>query len=129
MTAAIPTHTPTNGTQTRKAYQFLQLRVQLLGRGITQEIQTLYVNGKRLTTKAKTLPEFLNYLGAQGFCVVTATLETEGVYTHFLTLQREVVTTQPPAIDIFEELNSAKEGASFGEAMANLFEGGIDRLA
>ena len=129
MTATIPTHAPTDRVQTRKAYQFLQLRVQLLGRGITGEIQTLYVNGKRLKSKPKALPEFLNYLGAQGFCTVTSKIETEGVYTYFYTMQREIITSQQPDGDIFAELNSAKEGATFGESMLNLFEGGLDRLA
>lgn len=113
----------------RKAYQFIQIRAQLLGRGMTKEIYTLYVNGKRLKPKVKTLPEFLNYLGSQGFRVVTAELETEGVYTHFYTLQREVLTEQPPDGDIFDELAKAKEGADFGDAIQNLFEGGLDRLA
>ena len=129
MTATTPTYASESGVQTRKAYQFLNLRVQLLGRGITAEIQTLYVNGKRLKAKAKTLPEFLNYLGAQGFCAVTSTIETEGVYTYFYTMQREVITSQQPDGDIFAELNNAKEGATFGESMLNLFEGGLDRLA
>ncbi|BAZ85020.1 hypothetical protein [Dolichospermum compactum] len=36
----------TTATETRKAYQFIQIRVQLLGRGMTNEIMNLYVNGK-----------------------------------------------------------------------------------
>lgn len=113
----------------RKAYQFLQIRVQLLGRGMTNEIMNLYVNGKRLKPKVKTMHEFLNYLGAQGFSVVTAELETEGTFTHFYTLQREVLTQQSPDGDIFDELAKAKEGADFGDAIKNLFEGGLDRFA
>ncbi len=119
----------TTSVSTRKAYQFLQIRVQLLGRGMTNEIMNLYVNGKRLKPKAKTMHEFLNYLGVQGFCMMTAELETEGVYTHFYTMQREVLTQQPPDGDIFDELTKAKEGADFGDAIKNLFEGGLDRLA
>jgi hypothetical protein len=113
----------------RKAYQVLQIRVQFLGRGMTNEIMNLYVNGKRLKPKVKTMHEFLNYLGAQGFRILTAELETEGVYTHFYTLQREVLTQQPPDKDIFDELAKAKEGADFGDAIKNLLEGGLDRLA
>lgn len=123
------TMVPTASTTTRKAYQVIQIRVQLLGRGITNEIMNLYVNGKRLKPKVKTMHEFLNYLGAQGFRMVTAELETEGVYTHFYTLQREVLTQQPPEGDIFDELAKAKEGADFGDAVRNLLEGGLDRLA
>jgi len=118
----------TTATETRKAYQFIQIRVQLLGRGMTNEIMNLYVNGKRLKPKVKTMDQFLNYLGSQGFCMVTAELETEGVYTHFYTLQREVITHQLPDGDIFDEISKAKEGADFGDAVRNFFEGGIDRL-
>ncbi len=45
-----------------------------------------------LRPRVKTIHEFLNYLGAQGFYLVTAELETEGIYTHFYTLQRQVLT-------------------------------------
>ncbi|MGI0488855.1 hypothetical protein ACN4EK_25875 [Pantanalinema rosaneae CENA516] len=125
MTATVPP----SSTTIRKAYQFLQIRVQLLGRGMTNEIMNLYVNGKRLKPKVKTMHEFLNYLGLQGFRIVTAELETEGIYTHFYTLQRELLTKQPPDGDIFDELSKAKDGADFGDTIRNLFEGGLDRLA
>jgi uncharacterized Zn finger protein (UPF0148 family) len=49
---------PTAFTTMRKAYQVIQIRVQLLGRGMTNEIMNLYVNGKRLKPKAKTMCEF-----------------------------------------------------------------------
>lgn len=52
----------TTSTKTRKVYQFIQIRVQLAGRGMTNEIMNIYVNGKRLKPKVKTLHEFLNYL-------------------------------------------------------------------
>jgi hypothetical protein len=106
----------------RKAYQFIQIRVQLVGRGMTQEIMNLYVNGKRLRPSQKTLPDFLNYLGFSGFKVVTAVLETEGVYTHFITLQREVFTHELPPEDIFDTLGKTKEGADFGDSVRNIFE-------
>lgn len=107
---------------TRSAYQFLSLRVQLVGRGMTQEIMSLHVNGKNLRYGTPTLPAFLNYLGAQGFRVVTAELETEGIYTHFYTMQREVFTDQTPTEDIFDFLDKSKEGASFGDPVRNLAE-------
>lgn len=119
MTAAM---TPNASPTARSAYQFLQIRVQLLGRGMTNEIMSLYVNGKRLKPKVKTMHEFMNYLGAQGFRVVTAELETEGTYTHFYTLQREVFTQEPPDTDIYDVLNKAKEGADFGDSVRNLLE-------
>ena len=107
---------------TRTAYQYLQIRVQLLGRGMTNEIMNLYVNGKKLKPKVQTMHEFLNFLGEQGFKVITAELETEGTYTHFYTMQREVFTEQPPTQDIFQTLNESKEGADFGDSVRNLFE-------
>lgn len=110
---------------TRKAYQFLQIRVQLLGRGITNELMTLYVNGKKLTPKVKTLHEFLNFLGMQGFQVATASMETEGVYTHFYTLQREVFTYDTPDEDVYTTLEGIGEGASFGDSVRNAFEFGL----
>ncbi|WP_071518637.1 hypothetical protein [Geitlerinema sp. PCC 9228] len=112
-----------NQTKTRKAYQFLQIRVQLLGRGITNEIMNLYVNGKRIKPKnSQTLHDFLNQLGAQGFRIVTAELETEGTYTHFYTMQREVFTKEVPEEDIYEILDKTKEGADFGDSMRHLLE-------
>lgn len=110
---------------TRKAYQFLQIRVQLLGRGITNELMTLYVNGKKLTPKVRTLHEFLNFLGMQGFQVATASMETEGVYTHFYTLQREVFTYDAPDEDVYTTLEGIGEGASFGDSVRNAFEFGL----
>lgn len=109
-----------------KVYQFLQIRVQLLGRGLTNEIMNLYVNGKRLHPKVKTMHEFMNYLGSLGFQVVTAELETEGVYTHFYTLQREAYTREPSAEeDIFDVLEKTKEGADFGDSVRQLLEFGL----
>lgn len=119
MTIAI---TQNSSTTARSAYQFVQIRVQLLGRGMTNEIMNLYVNGKKLKPKVKTMHEFMNYLGAQGFRIVTAELETEGIYTHFYTMQREVFTQEPPTEDIFDTLSKAKEGSDFGDSVRNLLE-------
>ena len=115
----------TTDRQTRTAYQFLQIRVQLLGRGMTNEIMNLYVNGKRLKPKVETLHEFLNFLGAQGFRVVTAEMETEGVYTHFYTLQREIFTYDAPSEDIYDLLDNSREGADFGDSVRNALEFGL----
>jgi hypothetical protein len=124
-TAVAVQQSPTPERHTRSAYQFLQIRVQLLGRGMTNEIMNLYVNGKRLKPKVKTLHEFLNFLGAQGFRVVTAEIETEGIYTHFYTLQREVFTYDAPGEDIYETLEKSREGADFGDSVRNLLEFGL----
>ncbi|KKJ00089.1 hypothetical protein [Prochlorothrix hollandica] len=118
-----------NSQQARKTYQFIQIRVQLLGRGMTNEIMSLYVNGKRVRPRTATFHDFLNYLGSQGFQVVTASLETEGVYTHFYTLQREILTHKPPSSDIFDDLDRIREGADFGDSVKNFFELGVDRFA
>lgn len=109
--------TLTNQKNTRKVYQFIQIRVQLLGRGMTNEIMNLHVNGKRLNSKVKTLHEIMNYLGFHGFQIMTAEIETKDVFTHFYTLQREVYTEKAPPEDIFDILAQAKEGADFGDAV------------
>jgi hypothetical protein len=114
-----------NHQNTRKAYQFLQIRVQLIGRGMTNEIMNIYVNGKRIKPKVSTCYEFLNYLGSQGFRVVVAELETEGIYTHFYTLEREVFTHQIPSEDIYTTLEKTKEGADFGDSIRNFLEFGL----
>lgn len=106
----------------RKAYQFIQVRVQLKGRGVTNEIDTLHVNGKNLKPGLKTLHAFLNYLGTQGFQVVAVQMETEGVFTYFYTLQREVYTQEPLTEDIFETIANASSGASIGHAVKGAFD-------
>ncbi len=119
----IPSRLSRPAQKNRKAYQFLQIRVQLLGRGITNEIMNLYVNGKSIKPKhIKTLHEFFNQLGMQGFRIVTAEMETEGIYTHFYTLQREVFTTETPDTDIYDTLQQTKEGADLGDSIRNVLE-------
>jgi hypothetical protein len=118
---AIPT-VSLNGRTLRRAYQILQIRVQKVGRGITNEILMLHINGKQYSAGVKTLDELLNYLGSQGFEVVTTEMETEGIYTYFYTLQREVLTDQPIEHDIFDELASARPGATFGQGVRGFFE-------
>lgn len=69
--------------------------------------------------------EFLNFLGTQGFQVVTAAIETEGIYTHFYVLQREVFTHNIPSEDIYDILEKAREGADFGDSVRNILEFGL----
>ncbi len=111
-----------NGKALRKAYQFLQVRVQKVGRGITNEILMLHINGKQYKSGVKTLDELLAYLGSQGFRVVTCEMETEGVYTYFYTLQREVLTDQVIESDILTELAGARVGATFGQGVRGFIE-------
>ena len=106
----------------RKAYQFIQVRVQLKGRGVTNEIDTLHVNGKNFKPGLKTLNALLNYLGTQGFQVVTSEMATETFFIYFYTLQREVYTQEPLNEDIFETIANTQAGASFGHAVKGAFD-------
>jgi hypothetical protein len=67
----------------------MNVRYQLEGRGITGEIDTLHVNGKSIS-KYKTIDEFYNAMGQQGWEVKPLGMETEGSYTYFVVMQREI---------------------------------------
>lgn len=70
-------------------YQFMNVRYQLIGRGITGEISTLYVNGQEIK-QFKTIDQFYNSMGEQGWEIKPLGMEQEGVYTYFVVMQREV---------------------------------------
>lgn len=107
----------------RKTYQFLQIRVKLRGKGLTNNIINLHVNGKKLKPNVKTMHELLNFLGIQGFRIVTAESEIESTYTHFYTMEREIILTQNIITkDIFETLDEITEGSDFGDSASNLLE-------
>jgi hypothetical protein len=72
-----------------RKFQFLNVRYQLLGRGITGEILTLHVNGQQVT-QFKTIDQFYNSLGEQGWEIKPLGMEPEGTYTYFVVMQREV---------------------------------------
>jgi hypothetical protein len=74
---------------TTNKFQFMNVRYQLMGRGITGEISTLYVNGQKVT-KFKTIDEFYNEMGQQGWEIRPLGMEQEGVYTYFIVMQRKV---------------------------------------
>ncbi len=76
-------------TTKRKKFQFMNVRYQLVGRGITGEISNLHVNGQK-TNKFKTIDEFYNDMGQQGWEIRPLGMEQEGVYTYFVVMQREV---------------------------------------
>lgn len=76
-------------SQNKRQFQFMNVRYQLLGRGITGEISTLYVNGQQVNN-FKTIDEFYNEMGQQGWEIRPLGMEQEGVYTYFVVLQREV---------------------------------------
>lgn len=117
----IPTEV-VKGRTVRRAYQFLQVRVQKVGRGITNEILSLHINGRNYRSGVRTLDELLDYLGQQGFRVVANEMETEGIYTYFYTLQREVLTDQPITYDIVTELETMREGATIGQGVRTFIE-------
>ena len=73
----------------RNKFQFMNVRYQLLGRGITGEIDTLYVNGQKVT-EFETIDEFYNEMGQQGWEIRPLGMEQEGIYTYFIVMQRDI---------------------------------------
>lgn len=74
---------------TQRKFQFMNIRYQLVGRGITGEISTLYVNGQQVK-EFPTIDVFYNAMGQQGWEIRPLGMEQEGVYTYFVVMQREV---------------------------------------
>ncbi|MEO1300182.1 MAG: hypothetical protein AAFW75_31305 [Cyanobacteria bacterium J06636_16] len=72
-----------------RKFQFMNVRYQLQGRGITGEIQTLYVNGQQIS-EFTTIDQFYNSMGEQGWELRPLGMEQEGLYTYFVVMQREV---------------------------------------
>ncbi|MEO0355504.1 MAG: hypothetical protein AAF268_11825 [Cyanobacteria bacterium P01_A01_bin.3] len=72
-----------------RQFQFMNIRYQLVGRGITGEISTLYANGQQVSGY-NTIDQFYNAMGAQGWELRPLSMEMEGVYTYFVVMQREV---------------------------------------
>ncbi|MEM8641423.1 MAG: hypothetical protein AAGG51_21785 [Cyanobacteria bacterium P01_G01_bin.54] len=73
----------------QRKFEFMNVRYQLIGRGITGEINTLYVNGQAVT-HFETIDHFYNAMGQQGWEVRPLGMEQEGVYTYFVVMQREI---------------------------------------
>jgi len=73
----------------QRKFQFMNVRYQLVGRGITGEISTLYVNGQQVKN-FPTIDAFYNAMGQQGWEIRPLGMEQEGVYTYFVVMQREV---------------------------------------
>lgn len=76
-----------------KKFQYMNIRYQLKGRGITGEISTLYVNGQQVD-KFQTIDEFYNSMGQQGWEIRPLGMEQEGIYTYFIVMQREIFTDE-----------------------------------
>lgn len=77
-------------SKTQRKFQFMNVRYQLVGRGITGEISTLYVNGQQVKDFS-TIDKFYNAMGEQGWEIRPLGMEQEGVYTYFVVMQREVI--------------------------------------
>lgn len=72
-----------------RKFQFMNVRYQLLGRGITGEISTLYINGQQVK-EFQAIDQFYNAMGEEGWEIRPLGMEQEGVYTYFVVMQREV---------------------------------------
>lgn len=88
MTISQP-YNPSAQSQTQRRYQFMNVRYQLVGRGITGEISNLHVNGQQVKD-FPTIDQFYNAMGQQGWEIRPLGMEQEGVYTYFVVLQREI---------------------------------------
>ena len=73
-------------------WEYLNIRYDFLGRGITQEFQKLDINGKRQNFTKSTLPELLNDLGQEGWELVCHSSLDDGqtnlVTWHYLFFKR-----------------------------------------
>lgn len=83
----------------RAVWEYLSIRFDFKGRGITQEFNLFDVNGQRLTgwtsenqQAAKTLPEFLELAGKDGWEMVSHTvnqdMQANGVTWHYMQFKR-----------------------------------------
>jgi hypothetical protein len=86
-----------------KQFEYKNVRFDFKGRGITQEINILDIDGVRVKgwqqnapTVMMTLPVLLNQLGAEGWELVSHTVNQDGqtnlVTFHYLYLKREKPT-------------------------------------
>lgn len=83
------TQSQSNISSSKRQFQFMNVRYQLIGRGITGEISTLYVNGQ-LVQDFATIDKFYNAMGQQGWEIRPLGIEQEDVYTYFVVMQREI---------------------------------------
>ena len=72
-----------------RKFQFMNIRYQLVGRGMTGEVSNLYVNGQEVKD-FKTIDQFYNAMGQQGWEIKPLGMEQEGIYTYFIVMQREL---------------------------------------
>ena len=84
------TQSQSNMSASKRQFQFLNVRYQLMGRGITGEISTLYVNGQQVKD-FDTIDKFYNAMGQQGWEIRPLGMKQEDVYTFFVVMQREII--------------------------------------
>ncbi|MEO1185404.1 MAG: hypothetical protein AAFX46_12240 [Cyanobacteria bacterium J06636_27] len=83
------TKSQSNISASKRQFQFMNIRYQLIGRGITGEISTLYVNGQQVQD-FDTIDKFYNAMGQQGWEIRPLSIKQEDVYTYFVVMQREI---------------------------------------
>ncbi|MEL6458121.1 MAG: hypothetical protein AAFQ91_07710 [Cyanobacteria bacterium J06621_15] len=83
------TKSQSNISASKRQFQFMNIRYQLIGRGITGEISTLYVNGQQVQD-FDTIDKFYNAMGQQGWEIRPLGIKQEDVYTYFVVMQREI---------------------------------------
>ena len=84
-----------------KKLEYKNIRFDFKGRGITQEINLLDIDGKRVkgwfenASNVPSLPEILNAAGADGWDLVSHSvnqdMKNNGVTFHYLYFKREVI--------------------------------------
>ena len=82
-------------------FEYKNIRFDFKGRGITQEINLLDIDGKRVkgwysnTEEVPTLPVLLNAAGSDGWELISHSVnqdnQSNGVTFHYLYFKREVV--------------------------------------
>jgi len=82
-----------------KKFEYKHIRLDYKGRGITQEINLLDIDGQRIrdwgeSIDVPTLPEMFEALGQDGWEIITHTVNQDnspnGVTFHYYNLKREI---------------------------------------
>ena len=82
-----------------KQFDYKHIRLDYKGRGITQEINILDIDGERIrgwlgTNEVPTLPEMFSKLGSEGWemvsHVVNQHVQQNGVTFHYYNFKREI---------------------------------------
>ena len=82
-----------------KQFEYKHIRLDYKGRGITQEINILDIDGERIrgwgdSSEVPTLPEMFSKLGSEGWemisHVVNQDVQQNGVTFHYYNFKREI---------------------------------------